>query len=225
MKVWLRNVFPAGSAPRDALVLGLLGLTAAALLTLVFGLTRAPVQRAQEQAAETELLSVVPDSVRTADPTLDVVEVPAQFRLGLGVEPGGRIWRVRLAGRVVAVIVPVVSGQGYGGPIRLIVGIDRGGIVTGVKVLEHHETPGLGDRIDTLKSGWAERFRGTSLSDPPANRWQVRRDGGAFDQLTGATISSRAVVRAVRRALDYFHDDGARLLEPAAATSARDSPP
>lgn len=215
--------FPS-SAARDALVLGLLGLAAAAALALVFGVTREPFQRAQALAAEAELLSVVPDAVSTADPTLDAVDVPAQFRLGLGLEPGARLWRVRQAGQIVALIVPATSAQGYGGAIRLIVGVDRDGAITGVKVLEHHETPGLGDRIDSAKSNWIAGFTGKSPDNPSPNRWQVRRDGGAFDQLSGATISSRAVVRAVRRALDYFHDDAARLMYPATSPANRDAP-
>ena len=218
-----RNGFSA-CVWRDALALGLLGLAAAALLTLMFELTRAPLQRTQQRVAEAELLTVVPDAVRAADPTLDAADVPAQFRLGLGLEPGARLWRVRLAGQVVALIVPVTAAQGYGGAIRLIVGVDRGGTITGVKVLEHHETPGLGDRIDISKSNWIAGFTGKSLDNPSPNRWQVRRDGGAFDQLTGATISSRAVVRAVRRALDYFHDDAARLMDPATSPANRDTP-
>jgi electron transport complex protein RnfG len=219
-----RNVRPPGSAPRDVLVLGLLGLAAAALLTLVFELTRAPVQRTRQRVAEAELLTVVPGYTRAADPTLDVVEVPARFRTGLGLESDARVHRVRQGERILAVVVPVTSAQGYGGAIRLIVGIDRTGTVTGVKVLEHRETPGLGDRIDPARSDWIARFTGTSLGDPAPERWQVQRDGGAFDQISGATISSRAVVRAVRHALDYFHDDRVRLLDPASSPSQTETP-
>lgn len=214
----------SASAARDALVLGLLGLAAAAALTLVSVLTREPFQRSQALAAEAELLSVVPDAVRAAAPTLDAVDVPARFRLALGLESGARLWRVRQAGQTVALIVPATSAQGYGGAIRLIVGVDREGTITGVKVLEHHETPGLGDRIDSAKSNWMAGFTGKSPDNPSPNRWQVRRDGGAFDQLSGATISSRAVVRGVRRALDYVHDDAARLMDPAVSPANGGAP-
>lgn len=212
------------STRRNAVVLVVVALVAAILLSGVHWLTRAPIAQARELAAEVELFAVVPEFATASDVSLDFLPVPPQFRIGLGSEAGARIYRIKRGGEIQAVIVPARSPSGYGGPIRLIAGIDHNGIVTGVKVLEHHETPGLGDRIATNKSDWIRHFTGKSLTAPAPNRWQVRRDGGAFDQITGATISSRAVVRQVRRALDYFHDDRARLLD-AGATAAPASAP
>lgn len=217
------------SAQRNAVVL-VVALAAALLLSAVHWLTRAPIAQERERAAEAELFAVVPAFAKAADVSLDYLPVPPQFRTGLGGVDGVdgvdgvRIYRIKRGTEILAVIVPVLSPSGYGGPIRLIAGIARDGVVTGVKVLEHHETPGLGDRITADKSDWIHRFVGKSLLDPVPSRWQVRRDGGAFDQLTGATVSSRAVVRQVRRALDYFNDDRARLLD-AGATVAPESTP
>ncbi len=212
------------SARRNATVLVIVALAAAMLLSVVHWLTRAPIAQARELAAEAALLEVVPEFAKATDVSLDFLPVPPRFRIGLGSEAGARIYRIKRGGEILAVIVPALSPSGYGGPIRLIAGIDRNGIVTGVKVLEHHETPGLGDRIAAANSDWIRRFTGTSLTDPAPSRWQVRRDGGAFDQITGATISSRAVVRQVRRALAYFHDDRARLLD-VSATAVPESAP
>jgi electron transport complex protein RnfG len=86
-------------------------------------------------------------------------------------------------------------------------------------VLEHHETPGLGDAIEERKSGWILSFTGRSLGDPPSERWRVRKDGGDFDQFTGATVTPRAVVAAVRNALAYVEKRGASLYELADASS------
>ena len=82
-----------------------------------------------------------------------------------------------------------------------------------VRAVAHEETPGLGDRIDAAKSDWINRFSGRSLADPDPERWAVRRDGGDFDQLTGATITSRAVVNAVRDAALYFQQHRDEIFE------------
>ena len=104
----------------------------------------------------------------------------------------------------VAVVLALIAPDGYGGPIKLLVGINADGSLAGVRVVNHHETPGLGDAIDTRRSNWILGFTGRSLGDPSPAQWAVRKDGGVFDQFTGATITPRAVVKAVKRALVYF---------------------
>lgn len=114
------------------------------------------------------------------------------------------VYRVYSSGAPVAALFVVNARDGYAGPIRLLVGIAIDGRVTGVHVLEHRETPGLGDLVETSKSDWAQQFTGRSLRDPVASGWGIRRDGGAFDQLTGASVTPRAIVTAVYRTLEYF---------------------
>jgi electron transport complex protein RnfG len=104
-------------------------------------------------------------------------------------------------GSLTAVVIALTEPDGYVGPIRLLVGIDAAGRVTGVRATEHRETPGLGDKIDAGKSGWIDSFKGYALRELPAARWELRRDGGHFDHISGATITSRTVMRAVRRAV------------------------
>jgi electron transport complex protein RnfG len=121
------------------------------------------------------------------------------------------IYRVYADGAPVAALFVVEARGGFSGPIRLLIGLDATGKVTGVRVLSHRETPGLGDRIDADKSDWALQFTGHSLGDPPAPGWAIQRDGGEFDQLTGASITPRAVIRGIRETLQYFEAHGAEV--------------
>jgi electron transport complex protein RnfG len=101
-------------------------------------------------------------------------------------------------------VLEPVAPDGYAGAIRLLIAIAPDGTILGVCALSHRETPGLGDFIDTRKSDWMQRFTGKSAGNPAAARWRVRKDGGDFDQYTGATITSRAVVGTVGRTLQFF---------------------
>ena len=128
-------------------------------------------------------------------------------------------YRALHEGNPIAVFLQPVAPDGYNGSIKLIVAILENGTIAGVRVLNHRETPGLGDYIETNKSSWIHGFAGRSLGDPIAKLWQVKRDGGVFDHFTGATITPRAVVRAVARSLEYFQVHRATLLGIPAATA------
>lgn len=132
-------------------------------------------------------------------------------------------YRARRDGQPVAVILRFVAVDGYSGPIGLLMGIEADGRLAGVRVTSHRETPGLGDGIEIEKSDWIRSFDGRSLGAPPATEWTVRRDGGAFDQFTGATITPRSVVNAVRLALEY-HERHQNFLYDAAATPEEAKP-
>ncbi|APU29553.1 electron transport complex subunit RsxG [Pseudomonas chengduensis] len=111
-----------------------------------------------------------------------------------------------------ALILPVTAPDGYSGAIHLLVGIFADGRLAGVRVLGHKETPGLGDKIELAKSDWVRSFEGKSLTDPGEDGWAVKKDRGEFDQFAGATITPRAVVKAVHGALHYFDKHRAHLL-------------
>lgn len=111
-----------------------------------------------------------------------------------------------------SVLLPVSAPDGYTTKIDLVVGIKHDGTVLGVRVIEHKETPGLGDKIELKKSDWILSFNGTSLTMPAANKWAVKKDDGHFDQFSGATITPRAVVNAVKNALDFFAQNKKLLL-------------
>ena len=114
------------------------------------------------------------------------------------------VYRVRKNQQPKGVIFMPVPAHGYSGKISLVVGVDYDGKITGVNVLKHRETPGLGDRIDPAKSNWLERFTGQTYSADAMDQWQVVADGGKFDELSGATITSRGVLNAVRKTLEYY---------------------
>jgi electron transport complex protein RnfG len=114
------------------------------------------------------------------------------------------IYRVYAQGKPVAALFVVSARDGYSGPIRLLVGIATSSVLTGIHVLEHRETPGLGDRVESDKSDWALHFIGRSLLDPEPEGWRIKVDGGEFDQLTGASVTPRAIVKAVKETLLYF---------------------
>lgn len=128
-------------------------------------------------------------------------------------------YQIVVDGRVDAVVLPAVAPDGYSGQIELLVGIDAEGRIRGVRVTRHHETAGLGDRIDRAHSAWITQFDGRSLQDPPEALWNVRKDGGAFDQISGATLTPRAVIHAVAGALKYFARQRERLLMPVPETA------
>ena len=125
----------------------------------------------------------------------------------LGTDEASTAYRARLDGEPVAVIFNSIAPDGYNGRIHLLVGVYVDGRLAGVRVVKHAETPGLGDGIEIRKSPWIKGFDGKSLQDPGPGGWAVRRDGGEFDQLTGATITPRAVVAAVRNTLLYYRQN------------------
>ena len=128
------------------------------------------------------------------------------------------IYRAFSAGAPAAALFAVTAPGGYAGPIRVLLGIDVTGNVTGVRILEHRETPGLGDGIEPARSDWVYQFDGRSLTDPTVENWELRVDGGEFDQLTGASVTPRAVVKAIRETLLYFDAHQAEIFDmPATA--------
>lgn len=149
------------------------------------------------------LNSVLPVNTYDNDILNDTIKLRDKQYLG-SAEPT-IIYRARKGDKPVGAALRVIAPDGYSGDIVLLVGIDYAGSLTGVRVVKHRETPGLGDGIEIQRSQWIEFFTGKSLNNPGQGQWKVKRDGGSFDQLTGATITPRAVVGAVRNALTFFN--------------------
>ena len=128
-------------------------------------------------------------------------------------------------GQPVATVFASVAPHGYNAPIDLLVGVGADSNVTGVRAVRYRETPGLGDLIDRAKSGWIEQFRGKSLLTPPREAWLVKQDEGQFDSITGATVTSRAVVAAVKNALLYFEQHRDDIYRAAAEAAVSEHEP
>lgn len=125
-----------------------------------------------------------------------------------GVDQILNIYPAKKQGRVFALLIEHNYPKGYSGNIRLLTGVDSQGVLLGVRVISHRETPGLGDKIETRKSDWIKRFSGLSLSNPSNNHWKVKSDGGVFDAFTGATVTPRAIVSATYQLLELFNKQG-----------------
>ena len=203
----------ASSVKRGGLVLWFYGLLASTVIASTYLGTKEQIAQQQRLARERALAQIVSPDHHDNDLLADTF--PLADRALLGHKIPAEAYRARRDSEVVSVILPVVATGGYGGAMNMIVGINREGTLTGVRVLSHNETPGLGDKIDAHKSDWITHFVGRSLSDPPPERWRVAKDGGEFDQFTGATITPRAVVKAVYQSLKYFGDHRGELLTDA----------
>lgn len=190
---------------KHALVLGGFSLAATLLLTLAYGLTKGPIEHSVLEDLRSSLAQVIPADLHDNNPATDVMQ------LQIDGQPL-RVHRARQANHVTAVAFET-SGKGYSGDIRVLLGIDQDGKLLGVRVLKHTETPGLGDKIEVGRSDWITRFAGLSLGNPPDAQWAVKKDGGAFDQFAGATITPRAVVNNVRDGLRLFAVNRKIMLE------------
>ncbi len=207
----------ADAVGRNSIVLGLVALGVTLALAGTQLLTREEIA-AQQRAAEARAYNEILPPARYDNALLDDFHLVEDRDL-LGLQQPRKILVARLDGDAQAVIVPATAPDGYGGAIELIVGINADGTVAGVRVVAHKETPGLGDKIDARRSRWIDAFAGRSLADPAPAQWAVKKDGGAFDQFTGATITPRAVTAAVRRTLQYFEANREALLAAAATGS------
>ena len=182
------------------------------VLALTHSETEAPITKAKAKARAQALAAVMPPSLYR-DPILDERFVVSGDNSTAFIAPGTKILRARSNTQVTGIIVPIQTPEGYSGDIDLLVGMDNTLTITGVRVVTHKETPGLGDKIQRNKSPWIDSFIDKSLSNTSESTWAVKRDGGAFDQFTGATITPRAVVAAVYGALVYARDNYQTLFE------------
>jgi electron transport complex protein RnfG len=187
---------------KGGITLALIASICTAMVALTYQLTEARIAANEQAWLERSLQPALSGLFYDSGVTESQLIVPPPHEL-----PGSEaaiIYRVYAEEVPVAALFVVSARDGYAGPIRILVGIDVQGVVTGVHVLEHRETPGLGDRVETTKSDWAKQFSGRSLANPAAAAWAIKRDGGQFDQLTGASVTPRAITKAIKETLLYF---------------------
>ena len=190
---------------KGGFILGVLAAVCTALVAATHSVT-APQIAANEQAYLEQSLKPVLEGVEY-DGMLSESTIEIRPPHELPGDDPVTVYRVFANESPVAALFVVTARDGFAGPIRLLVGIAADGRVTGVRVLSHRETPGLGDLIDADKSDWVRQFAGRSLDDPRSAGWAIKRDGGEFDQLTGASITPRAVIKAIRETLAYYGEN------------------
>lgn len=191
------------SITKNSLLLGAFALVTTALLAVTAQLTKERIAKSEREAQQKALFEIVPRNRHDNDLLTETIPVPQDAWAGLGLKSGGDIYVARHTNDTIAVIIPAVAPDGYSGDIRMIVGINADGSIAGVRILDHHETPGLGDKIELKKNSWILDFDGKSAQQPALPHWKVKKDGGDFDQFAGATITPRAVVNQVRRVLEF----------------------
>ncbi len=196
---------------RSSVLLGVIALLGTALLAGVNELTYERIIEQEKRRVLQQLNEIVPTALYNNDLLADKIEITDQafFRHPAPVT----VYRARMDDRPIAVMMIVTAPDGYNGDIRILAGIAASGTIFGVRIISHRETPGLGDPIDIEKSDWILGFNNKSLQNPDSDGWAVRKDGGQFDQFTGATISPRAVVRTVHSTLRYFEANRQMLFD------------
>ncbi len=188
------------------LILGAFCLGFGTLLVMTNGFTRDDIAQRALEDRQNSLAQVIPDSIHDNNLATDT--------LVLKNEQGNEVvaYVATKEGKVTGVAFET-SSPGYSGAIKVMLGVDPEGRILGARVLAHKETPGLGDKIEVKKGDWILRFTGLSIGNPPLDKWKVKKDGGIFDQFAGATITPRAVVKAITEGLKFFDANKAKLME------------
>ena len=187
---------------RLCFVLTVIAAVSAGVLAFVDQKTQEPIADALKAEEMAAVESVLPAFDNEADKdTLTCSDESSSYKF----------YRGRMKGEIVGVAFTVIAPNGYSGDIKVMVGVDTAGVVQGIEILDHRETPGLGAKIET--ADFRDQYKGRSLSDPEV--WDVMKDGGSFKQITGATISSRAVTHSIARALEFFAANRETIIGPA----------
>jgi electron transport complex protein RnfG len=186
------------------ILLGVFALLASGALAWASSATGEAIAAAEAKDLRDSLAEVLPPGLADNDFLKDTVAL----------ENNGKtvtIYRARKEGVVKAALFKVAQ-RGYAGDIQVLMAVDSAGKTLGVRVLKHSETPGLGDKIEVKKDPWVKSFDGKSLGDPAPEKWAVKKDGGIFDQFAGATITPRAVVKAVKGGMDFYAEHRKEIL-------------
>lgn len=209
-----------GSPIRTVFLVGVIAVGAALLVSSTYELTRDRIAANARARLLASLESVLAPELRgTALPTVRISAMDPEL---LGAPGPVDVFVIGPRGRPAATVFASVAPHGYNAPIQLLIGVAPDGTLTGVRTASHRETPGLGDAIEIAKSRWITQFDGKSLADPEL--WAVDRDDGPFDSITGATVTSRAVVDAVSGTLRYYAMHRDELHAEAAAAPQAEEP-
>lgn len=193
----------------SAVLLAGFGGLGTGLVVATFEATKEQIEASENASLLKNLNNILPAHTYSNNLLENKLIVPDDSRLGNDGET--TVYQAWQGNQPVAAAFAFVAPDGYSGNIRLLIAIRTNGKISGVRVISHKETPGLGDKIELAKDDWILGFNDKELHNPAPKKWQVKKDGGEFNQFTGATITPRAIVRAVHRALDYFNDNQKKL--------------
>ena len=197
---------------KNSIILGLFAITCTAAVAIVQLLTADRIELQAQQKLIKQLNQVIQKDNHDNEMFRDCIAAPIDNNSDLLIDV---IYRARLNNAPTAAAIKTVAPDGYSGNIELLIAINTDGSVSGVRTLLHKETPGLGDKIERRKSEWIDTFTGKKVLDDNDSRWAVIKDGGMFDQFTGATITPRAVVKTVRKTIEYFENNQERIFSTA----------
>ena len=195
----------------SGLFLCLFAVAGTGFVAVTENLAREPIVENERRVLLRNLHALLPVHKLDNDIVTDTLRIPASALLGT--DESSLVYRARYQGDPVAAIFNSIAPNGYSGKIHLLVGIYFDGSIAGVRVVKHSETPGLGDAIEIRKSDWVLDFDGKSLGKPTRAQWFVKRDKGVYDQFTGATITPRAVVQAVKNTLLYYEQNTGTIFQ------------
>ena len=184
-------------------------LVASAALSISYFLTKTPIEESDARAKRMFLNQVVPSNLYDNNLVEDTISVEPNPLIGN--KKNIDIYRAKKNNQVIAVIIETIAPDGYSGEIKTLVGVDQKDKILGVRVITHKETPGLGDYIEVDKSHWIKNFNLKSLDEMGEKEWAVKKDGGDFDYVSGATITSRAVIKSTYKILLYVKENKKRL--------------
>lgn len=187
---------------KSGATLAIIAAVCTTLVAITWQLTDERIEQNEKDWLERSLTPALSGLFFDGNVTESMITIPPPHDL-----PGSAaaiVYRVYAQQQPVAALFVVSARDGYAGPIRLLIGVSMDGSITGVRVLEHRETPGLGDRVESTKSDWVFQFDGRSLRDPEIDQWKIKVDGGEFDQLSGASVTPRSIVKAIKETLRYF---------------------
>lgn len=190
------------------ILLALFATAGTALVAVTNELTAEKIADNERQALLRSLTALVPADTIDNDIVTDTRLISEKALLG---DDQTLVYLGRNKGEPVAAVFSSMVPNGYSGPIKMLVAVKVDGTLGGVRVVSHKETPGLGDKVEEQRSDWIFSFNGKSLSNPALSDWKVKKDGGQFDQFTGATITPRAIVNGVKNTLLYYQNQGKSL--------------
>ena len=190
---------------KTAVVLSLFAFMGTGMVTFTQWQTKDEIRASEARALKRSLNAVLDPALYNNSLLTDTLSIQSEKYLGS--KKPQTVYRARLDNKPVAIILNPVAPDGYNGDIKLLVAVMHDGRLSGVRVLAHRETPGLGDAIEARRSDWIYSFNQKSLHNPDSKKWRVKRDNGVFDQFTGATITPRAIVKAVHNTLLYVAEN------------------